>query len=105
MDSGVGGLSVAYEFMRQLPIEQIIYIGDTLRCPYGSRSQEEVLTFTREMVEFLLQKKVKMIVVACNTATAFALEILKKEFPIPVLGVIKPGARAAIKTTKNNHIG
>jgi glutamate racemase len=105
IDSGVGGLTVAYELMRQLPNEQIIYLGDTLRCPYGSRPKHEVEQFTREMVDFLMCKNIKMIVVACNTATAYTLEILKKELPIPVLGVIQPGARAAMKTTKNNRIG
>ncbi|HLR71720.1 MAG TPA: glutamate racemase [Pseudogracilibacillus sp.] len=105
IDSGVGGLTVAYELMRQLPNEQLIYIGDTLRCPYGPRPKHEVKQFTLEMVQFLMKKHVKMIVVACNTATAFALEDLKKEFSIPILGVIQPGARAAIKSTKNNKIG
>lgn len=105
IDSGVGGLTVAYEIMRQLPKESILYLGDTKRCPYGSRNKEEVVQFTREMVEFLLYKQVKMIVVACNTATAFALDELKRELPVPVLGVIRPGARAAIKFTNNNSIG
>src|SRR5690625_5119558 len=91
--------------MRQLPKESILYLGDTKRCPYGSRNKEEVAKFTREMVEFLLYKQVKMIVVACNTATAFALDELKRELPVPVLGVIRPGARAAIKFTNNNSIG
>lgn len=105
IDSGVGSLTVAYELMRQLPNEQLIYVGDTLRCPYGSRPKQEVIQFTLEMVHFLMKKDIKMIVVACNTATAFALEILKKELTIPVIGVVQPGARAAIKSTKNNHIG
>lgn len=105
IDSGVGGLTVACELMRQLPNEQLIYVGDTLRCPYGPRPQYEVKQFTLEMVHFLIKKNIKMIVVACNTATAFALEDLKKELNIPVIGVIQPGARAAIKTTKNNQIG
>src|SRR5699024_1483029 len=91
--------------MRQLPNEKIIYLGDTLRCPYGSRSKDEVKTFTKEMVDFLLQKDIKMIVVACNTATAFALGDLREKLDIPVLGVIRPGSRAAIKATINNHIG
>src|SRR5690625_2685995 len=105
IDSGVGGLTVAYELMRQLPNEQLIYVGDTLRCPYGPRPKHEVKQFTFEMVRFLMQKEVKMIVVACNTATAFALEDLKKEFTIPIIGVIQPGARAAIKSTENNKVG
>jgi len=105
IDSGVGGLTVAYELMRQLPNEQMIYVGDTLRCPYGPRPAHEVKQFTTEIVRFLLKKDIKMIVIACNTATAFALEDLKKELDIPILGVIQPGARAAIKSTINNKIG
>lgn len=105
IDSGVGGLTVAHELMRQLPKEKLIYLGDTARCPYGPRSKEEVKQFTWEMVDFLLEKNIKMLVVACNTATAFTLKSLKEELDIPVIGVIQPGARAAIKFTRNNHIG
>ncbi|HEX6592965.1 MAG TPA: glutamate racemase [Bacillota bacterium] len=105
IDSGVGGLTVVHELMRQLPNEKLIYMGDTLRCPYGSRPAEEIKQFTWEMVEFLLQKNIKMLVVACNTATAFTLEDLKSTLDIPVIGVIQPGARAAIKVTQNNHVG
>ncbi|GAA0601272.1 glutamate racemase [Virgibacillus siamensis] len=105
IDSGVGGLTVAHELMRQLPKEKLIYLGDTLRCPYGSRPQEEVRSFTWEMVEFLLEKEIKMLVVACNTATAFALEELQQRLNFPVIGVIQPGARAAINFTHNNHVG
>lgn len=105
IDSGVGGLTVAHEIMRQLPNEQIIYLGDTLRCPYGSRTKEEVRQFTMEMVEYIMRKELKMIVIACNTATAFTLDLLKQTLSIPVIGVIRPGARAAIKATKNNKIG
>lgn len=104
-DSGVGGLTVAHELMRQLPNEELIYVGDTLRCPYGSRPKQEVREFTLELVHFLLRKNVKMIVIACNTATAFALEELKETLDIPIIGVIQPGARAAIKHSKNNQIG
>ncbi|API90708.1 glutamate racemase [Virgibacillus pantothenticus] len=105
IDSGVGGLTVVSELMRQLPKEKLIYVGDTARCPYGPRSKEEVQQFTWEMVDFLLEKDIKMLVVACNTATAFTLDSLKKHLSIPVIGVIQPGARAAIKFTKNNCIG
>lgn len=104
-DSGVGGLTVAHELMRQLPKEELIYVGDTLRCPYGSRPEHEVKQFTHELVEFLLKKNVKMIVIACNTATAFTLDELKEKLDIPIIGVIQPGARAAIKNTKNEQIG
>ncbi|WP_053218988.1 glutamate racemase [Virgibacillus senegalensis] len=105
IDSGVGGLTVARELMRQLPREELIYLGDTLRCPYGPRPEQEVIQFTKELVNFLMRKKIKMLVIACNTATAFTLELLQKELPIPVIGVIQPGARAAIKSTQNLHIG
>jgi glutamate racemase len=105
IDSGVGGLTVAYELMRQLPKEQLIYLGDTARCPYGPRPEEEVKAFTWEMVHFLLKKEIKLLVVACNTATAYTLDELQRELKIPVIGVIQPGARAAIKVTKNNRVG
>lgn len=105
IDSGVGGLTVAKELMRQLPKEEFIYLGDTLRCPYGSRPAEEVRIYTWEMVNFLMQYRIKMLVVACNTATAFVLDELKQNLHIPVVGVIQPGARAAIKTSQNLKIG
>lgn len=105
IDSGVGGLTVAYELMRQLPKEEIIYLGDTLRCPYGSRPEHEVKQFTKEMIQFLMEKNIKMIVIACNTATAFTLEELRQTLPIPIIGVIQPGSRAAINVTKNEQIG
>ena len=105
IDSGVGGLTVAREIIRQLPNERIIYLGDTARCPYGPRSSKEVKKFTWEMTSFLLKKKIKMLVIACNTATAAVLEEIQKELSIPVLGVIYPGARAAIKKTKNYRVG
>ena len=105
IDSGVGGLTVAKEVMRQLPNEKIIYMGDTARCPYGPRSTKEVKRFTWELTSFLLEKKIKMLVIACNTATAAALDEIRKELTIPVIGVINPGARAAIKKTKNYRVG
>ncbi|MCL6574111.1 MAG: glutamate racemase, partial [Bacillus sp. (in: Bacteria)] len=91
--------------MRQLPNEQIIYLGDTARCPYGPRTTREVKKFTWEMTTFLLEKKIKMLVIACNTATAAALDEIRKELPIPVLGVINPGARAAVKLSRNYRVG
>jgi len=104
-DSGVGGLTVVKEVMSQLPNESIIYFGDTARVPYGSKSKETILTYSRQIVSFLLSKKVKAIVIACNTATAFSLDIIKKEISVPIIGVIEPGAYTAYKTTKNNKIG
>ena len=105
IDSGVGGLTVVKEAMRQLPNESIYYVGDTARCPYGPRPAEQVLEYTWNMTNFLLSKDIKMLVIACNTATAVALNDIKKELSIPVVGVILPGSRAAIKTTHTNSIG
>lgn len=105
IDSGVGGLTVVHEIMRQLPNERIIYVGDTLRCPYGPRPPAEVQRFTREMVGFLQQQHIKMLVIACNTATAYTLELLRNSLSIPVIGVIHPGARAAIKVSRSNQVG
>ncbi|WP_066365897.1 glutamate racemase [Neobacillus fumarioli] len=105
IDSGVGGLTVAKEVMRQLPNEKVIYLGDTARCPYGPRSTREVKRFTWELTRFLLDKNIKMLVIACNTATAAALDEIRGELKIPVLGVINPGARAAIKRTRNYRVG
>lgn len=105
LDSGVGGLTVASEIIRQLPKESIYYIGDNKRCPYGPRSVEEVQSFVFEMVEFLKQFPLKALVVACNTAAAAALTALQEALSIPVIGVIHPGARAAIKVTKKGEIG
>ncbi|WP_071131721.1 glutamate racemase [Enterococcus timonensis] len=104
MDSGVGGLTVVKEAMKQLPHEEIIYIGDTARCPYGPRPKEEIIQYTLEMADFLVQKDIKMLVIACNTATSVALEIVREKLTIPVIGVILPGARAAVKATKNKNI-
>lgn len=106
IDSGVGGLTVAKEIMRQLPKEEIIYLGDTARCPYGPRPAEEVRRFTWEMTNYLLDNHhIKMLVIACNTATAIALQEIQEKINIPVIGVIFPGARTAVKVTKNDQIG
>lgn len=104
-DSGVGGLTVAREIMRQIPNENIIYFGDTARVPYGSKSKDTIIRYSRQIIEFLLTKNVKAVVIACNTATAFALETLQEEFDIPMLGVVKPGAKVAALTTRSNRIG
>ncbi|MEJ8547063.1 glutamate racemase [Brevibacillus borstelensis] len=105
IDSGVGGLTVAREVMRQLPGESILYFGDNARCPYGSRAPEEIQAFSFQMIEFVSKFPIKALVVACNTATAVVLEEAKKRLPLPVIGVIEPGARAAIGVTKTNRIG
>lgn len=104
-DSGVGGLTVAREIMRQLPHENMVYFGDTARVPYGSKSRDNIIRFSRQIIRFLETKDVKAIVIACNTASALALETVKEETDIPVIGVITPGARAAVKASKNGMIG
>jgi glutamate racemase len=105
LDSGVGGLTVAREIIRQLPKERIIYVGDTARCPYGPRPQEEVRTFTWEMTDYLLSQDIKMLVIACNTATSVVLKEMQERLSIPVVGVIHPGARTALKVTRNYQVG
>lgn len=104
-DSGVGGLTVAREIMRQIPNEKIVYFGDTARVPYGSKSQETVTRFSKQIVRFLETHQVKTIVVACNTASAYALDELEQEIDIPIIGVVKPGAKAAAEVTRNGKIG
>ena len=104
-DSGVGGLTVAREIMRQLPNERIVYFGDTARVPYGNKSKETVTRFSRQIVRFLQMQDVKAIVVACNTASAYALDELEQEVDIPIIGVVKPGAKTAIEATHNGKIG
>lgn len=105
LDSGVGGLTVVKEVMRQLPYEKILYFGDTARTPYGPRPADEVIAFTREIVDYLVQYRPKMIVIACNTATAVALEDIRHRHNLPIVGVINPGARAAVGRTKSGIIG
>lgn len=104
-DSGVGGLTVAREIMRNLPAEKIVYFGDTARVPYGSKSKETVLRYSRQIIHFLEEQKVKAIVIACNTASAFALDEIQKELEIPILGVIESGAVVAAKETRNKRVG
>lgn len=104
-DSGVGGLTVAREVMRNIPNERLVYFGDTARVPYGSKSKDTVLRYSRQIVRFLQSQQVKAIVVACNTASAFALEEIRHEIEIPIIGVVKPGAKVACATTRNNRVG
>ena len=104
-DSGVGGLTVAREIIRQLPNESVVYFGDTARVPYGSKSRDTIIRYSRQIIHFLRTKNVKAIVIACNTASAFALDTIEKELEIPVIGVVKPGAKTAVETTKNKRIG
>jgi glutamate racemase len=104
-DSGIGGLTVLKELTRLLPGEDTVYLGDTARVPYGSKSRETVVRYALEDAAFLLRHGVKLIVVACNTASAFALDALKKGVDIPVVGVIEPGARAAVSATRTGRVG
>ncbi len=104
-DSGIGGLTVAKEIIKILPNESIIYLGDTARVPYGTRSKEVITQFAKELVNFLLEKKVKVLVVACNTISAVALSKIEEISPVPVVSVVAPAVRKAISVTKNKKIG
>ncbi len=104
-DSGLGGLTVFREIAKHLPAENLIYVGDTARVPYGIKSAETVIRYSREICDFLIEKGVKGIVVACNTASAFALPTLQQKYSIPVLGVIEPGVQAAIAASRSHSIG
>lgn len=96
-DSGLGGLTVLLELYRQLPHESVLYVGDTARLPYGTRSQDEIIQFVRDIMTWMEQQRVKMVIMACNTSSALALDAVREEFSVPVLGLILPGARAAAR--------
>ncbi|MDP1852742.1 MAG: glutamate racemase [Candidatus Omnitrophota bacterium] len=104
-DSGVGGLTVVKELIRQLPSENIIYFGDTARVPYGIKSKETVIRFSIENILFLLKQNVKLICVACNTVSSVALPAIKNHFRVPIVGVLAPAAREAVYATQNKRIG
>ncbi|MCR4807806.1 MAG: glutamate racemase [Lachnospiraceae bacterium] len=104
-DSGVGGLTVAREIMRQIPNERIIYFGDTARVPYGSKSKTTITKFTKQIIRFLMTQKVKALVIACNTMSAYAIDEVEQDVELPVIGVVKPGARVAASQTQNKRIG
>ena len=104
-DSGLGGLTVAREIMRRMPEEKIVYFGDTARVPYGSKSKATITHYSRQIVNFLKTREVKAIVVACNTASALVLDELTGEVDVPMIGVVKPGALTAVRSTKNRRIG
>ncbi|MCA9523151.1 MAG: glutamate racemase [Myxococcales bacterium] len=104
-DSGIGGLTVAREIASRFPHEDLLYLGDTARLPYGTKSPETVVRYAHKCVEFLAQQPIKAIVVACNSASAAAVPDLRRSFDVPVLGVIGPGARAAARATQNRRIG
>lgn len=103
-DSGVGGLTVMKQLMHLLPNEQLIYYGDTARVPYGNKSPQTIIRYTIESTIQLLEKNIKMLVIACNTASAFALPKLQHHFNLPILGVIEAGAERAVEVTRNNRI-
>src|SRR3989338_5500299 len=104
-DSGVGGLTVVRELIRQLPRETIIYFGDTARVPYGIKSRETIIRFSIENILFLLKQDVKLICVACNTVSSCALPVIKSHFRVPIVGVITPGVREAVYATRNKRVG
>jgi glutamate racemase len=104
-DSGMGGLTVMREIIQQLPNESVIYFGDTARVPYGPKSPDTVLRYSREITTYLRGEGIKALVIACNTATAHALPALREEYDIPIIGVIEPGARAAVRASKSKRIG
>ncbi len=104
-DSGVGGLTVLWEIMKVIPDESTIYFGDTKRFPYGPRDLNEVKKLVFKITRFLYDKDVKLIVIACNTSTAAALDDLKRQYDIPIIGVIEPGARTAVYNTGNKRVG
>lgn len=103
-DSGIGGLTVMQQLLHIMPRESIVYLGDTARLPYGEKSRETVIRYSIENAIFLLEKNIKFLVIACNTASAFALEKLQNIFNIPVIGVINPGAEKAVQVTKTGRI-
>lgn len=104
-DSGVGGLTVLRELTKALPQEDTIYFGDTARVPYGTKSPDTVIRYSQEIAAFLIKRDIKLLVVACNTASAVALPTLRKSLPIPVVGVIEPGAKRAVEVTRSGVIG
>jgi glutamate racemase len=104
-DSGIGGLTVVKRFLSNLPNENIIYFGDTARVPYGSKSNDTVTEYSLQDARFLINKNVKAIVVACNTASSVAIEELRNTFDVPIIGMIGPGSKAALRETKNKKIG
>ncbi|MBI2485819.1 MAG: glutamate racemase [Deltaproteobacteria bacterium] len=104
-DSGIGGLTVVREILKKLPRENLIYLGDTARVPYGTKSSKTVITYSQSNAGFLISKGIKLLVVACNTASAVALPSLRWDFEIPIIGVIEPGARKAVRATKTGKVG
>lgn len=105
IDSGLGGLTVAKAIIEKFPNEEIYYFGDTKRCPYGDKTKEEITTYVYEMLDFLIKKELKLIVIACNTVSSFLVEEIEKKYKIPTIGMIEAGATSALLKTKNKKIG
>lgn len=104
-DSGVGGLTVLRRVVERLPHESVVYLGDTARVPYGTKSADTVIRYARGCARILMERHIKLLVVACNTASAYAVEVLREELTVPVLGVIEPGAQRAVSATRSGRIG
>src|SRR5258705_9017554 len=104
-DSGIGGLTVVKALRDRLPNETIVYLGDTARVPYGPKSPDTVQRYANELADMLIKQNAKALVLACNTVSSVALPTLTKNFPVPVIGVIEPGAQAALAATRNKRIG
>lgn len=104
-DSGLGGLTVLAELVRALPGESFIYLGDTARVPYGARSDRTIQRYSREAADWLLARDIKLFVIACNTATAYAGDMLQRELPVPVIGVVEPGVQALLSRSRNRRVG
>ena len=105
LDSGLGGLSVFREIEKQIPQEQVVYFGDTAHVPYGEKTNEQIMDYVFSIIDFLVQKDVKMVIIACNTATAIALDEARKKYSLPIIGVIQPGANEVTSRTQNRRIG
>jgi glutamate racemase len=104
-DSGIGGLTVLHAMLGALPDEHLVYLGDTGRTPYGSKSAETIVRYTLESADFLIERHLKLLVVACNAATATALDAVSAHVPVPVVGVVEPGVRAAVQATRSGRVG
>ena len=104
-DSGLGGLTVVKELVRQVPHEDIVYFGDTARVPYGTKSSDSIVRFSLQNARFLMKKKVKCVIVACNSSSSYALPALRRYLDVPVVGVIEPGVKKAVKATRNKRVG
>jgi len=104
-DSGIGGLTVLREIRKKMPAEKVIYLGDTARVPYGTRSEQTIIKYSRTNTDFLVRQQIKLLVIACNTASAVATEILRSSYAMPVIDVVGPGARGAVSATRSKRVG